>query len=81
MIAALEVWHWRIVSRVKWIERKTSEQVTTKLGVSEEQGLLKEVKRVTLSKYRHWKSRGESYVLATIQEQTAGIERKGKTKT
>ena len=44
----------RRVLRVSWTERRTNEWVRERVGVSEEHGLLQEVRRRMIRKYRHW---------------------------
>jgi hypothetical protein len=43
--------------------------------VSEENGMLRAVKLRKIRKYGHWKRRGDSIVLATIEGETEGKER------
>ncbi|XP_063596230.1 uncharacterized protein LOC134773083 [Penaeus indicus] len=78
MIDAFEMWLWRRVIRVKWTERRTNEWVREQVGVREEQGIMQEIKRRKIQKYGHWKRRGESLVLATIEGETEGVGRRGR---
>ena len=75
MINAFEMWLWRRVLRVKWTERRTNEWVRDQVGVREDQGMLQEVQKRKIRKYGHWKRRGDSIVLATIEGET---DRRGK---
>jgi hypothetical protein len=78
MINAFEMWLWRRVLRIKWTERRTNQWVRDQVGVTEEHSMLQEVKRRKIRKYGHWKRRGESLVLATIEGETEGIGRRGR---
>ena len=78
MIQAFEMWLWRRVLRVSWTERRTNEWVRERVGVREEHGLLREVKRRKMRKYRHWKRRGESLVLASVEGEAEGRGRRGR---
>ena len=75
MINAFEMWLWRRILRVSWTERRTNEWVREKVGVSEQLGMLREVRRRKIRKYSHWKRRGESMVLASIEGETQGNPR------
>ena len=78
MINAFEMWLWRRVLRTKWTERRTNQWVRDQVGVSVEHGMLQEVKKRKIRKYGHWKRRGESLVLATIEGETKGTGRRGR---
>ena len=78
MIEAMELWLWRRVLRVKWTERRTNAWVRQQVGVSEEDGMLRAVKLRKIRKYGHWKRRGDSIVLATIEGETEGKGRRGR---
>ena len=78
MIDAMELWLWRKVLRVKWTDRRTNEWVRQKVGVSEKNGMLRAVKKRKIRKYGHWKRRGDSMVLATIEGETEGKGRHGR---
>ena len=79
MIEAMELWLWRRVLRVKWTERRTNAWVRQQVGVSEENGMLRAVKLRKIRKYGHWKRRGDSIVLATIEGETEGKGRRGRS--
>ena len=78
MLEAFEMWLWRRILRVSWTERRTNEWVRDQVGVQGEHKLLEEVKRRKIRKYRHWKRRGESMVLATVEGETEGRGRRGR---
>ena len=78
MIEALEMWIWRRIMRVRWTERKTNEWVRKQAGVSEEGSMLAEVRKRKIRKYGHWKRRGASMVLASIEGETGGSRRRGR---
>ena len=54
-IAAFEMWVWRRVLRVSWKEKKTNEWIRQKVGVTQKDGLLAQLKKRKLSIYGHWK--------------------------
>ncbi|XP_078491079.1 uncharacterized protein LOC144747144 [Ciona intestinalis] len=78
MIQAFEMWLWRRVLRISWTERRTNEWVRKRFGATEEQGLVREVKRRKMRKYRHWKRRGESLVLTSVEGEAEGRGRRGR---
>ena len=78
MIEVFEMWLWRRVLRVSWTERRTNEWVRERVGVREEHGLLREVRRRKIRKYRHWKRRGESLVMASVEGEAEGRGRRGR---
>ena len=80
MLEAFEMWLWRRILRVSWTEHRTNEWVRDQVGVHGERRLLEEVKRRKLRKYRHWKRRGESMVLASIEGETDGRGKRGRRK-
>ena len=80
MIQVFELWLWRRVLRVSWRDRKTNEWVRTTIGVPENEGLLEMVKKRKLAKYDHWKRRGDSLVLATIEGEVCAKARRGRQK-
>jgi len=80
MIEAFEMWLWRRILRVKWTEHKTNEWVIDKIGVREERTMLEEVKRRKVRKYGHWKRRGGSLVLASVEGDVEGRGRRGRRK-
>ena len=77
MLDAFEMWLWRRVLRISWSERRTNEWVRDQVG-QEERCLFKEVKKRKIRKYRHWKRRGDSMVLATIEGETEARCRRGR---
>ena len=78
MIEVFELWLWRRVLRVSWRERKTNEWVRRQVEVTEQQGMLQQVKRRKLQKYGHWKRRSNSLVLATIEGEVNAKGRRGR---
>lgn len=80
MINVFEMWLWRRVLRVSWTQRKTNQWVRDQVGIGEEQGMVAEVKKRKIRKYGHWKRRGSSIVLATIEGETEGRGRRGRRK-
>jgi len=78
MIEALEMWIWRRIMRVSWTVRKTNEWMREQVGVSEERSMLAEVKKRKIGKYGHWKRRGKSMVLASIEGETDGKSKRGR---
>ena len=63
VLQSLEIWVWRRVFRISWTERKTNKWVRERIGVKEEDGIVKQIKRRELAKYMHWKWRPESTVM------------------
>jgi len=80
MIEALEMYIWRRIMRVGWTERKTNEWVREQVGVSKERSVLAEVRKRKIRKYGHWKRRGESMVLESIERETDGKREKKEDK-
>ena len=78
MLEAFKMWLWRRILWVSWTEHRTNEWVREQIGVRDERRLLMEVKKRKLRKYRHWKRRGESMVLASIEGETEGRGRRGR---
>ena len=78
MIQVFELWLWRRVLRISWKERKTNDWVRETIGVPEHEGLLEMVKKRKISKYEHWKRRGDSLVLATIEGEIGARGRRGR---
>ena len=64
--------------RISWTEKRTNEWIREKVGVKEEQGLLKMVKRRKISKFCHWKRRPESLTLRSIEYEITGVNKKGR---
>jgi len=58
--------------RISWAERKTNAWIREKIGISEENGILEQIKHRKLSKYCHWNRRSDSVVLATIEGEIKG---------
>ena len=81
MINVFEMWLWRRVLRVSWTQRRTNEWVRRKIGIAEEKGMLNHVKERKLKKYGHWKRRGDSLVLATIEGEVCEKSKPGRRKT
>ena len=67
MIEVFELWLWRRVLRVSWRERKSNEWVRTQVRIPVEQGMMEEIKKRKLRKYNHWKRRGSSLILSSIE--------------
>ena len=80
-ITAFELWVWRRVLRVSWVDRKTNTWIRETIGVPEEYGLLAEVRKRKLAIYNHWKRRPDSLVLATIEGEVEGKTRPGRRRT
>ena len=78
MIEVFELWLWRRVLRVSWRERKSNEWVRTQVGIPVEQGMMEKIKKRKLRKYNHWKRRGSSLVLSTIEGEVNGKARRGR---
>ena len=51
------------------------------VGVTEDEGLLAQLKKRKLAMYGHWKRRPDSIVLATIEGEVEGKARPGRRKT
>ena len=49
-----------------------------RVGVRKEHGLLREVRRRKIRKCRHWKRRGESLVMASVEGEAEGRGRRGR---
>ncbi|XP_037790514.1 uncharacterized protein LOC119585851 [Penaeus monodon] len=64
--------------KVKWTERKTNEWVREQVGVKEERDVLNNVNMRKIRKYGHWKRRGASLVLTTIEGETDSRGRVGR---
>ena len=58
--------------RISWTERKTNKWVRERIGVKEEEGIAKLIKRRKLAKYMHWKRRPESTVMMSIEGEIMG---------
>ena len=80
-IGSFELWVWRRMLQVSWKEKKTNAWIRQKVGISEEEGLLSQLKKRKLSKYGHWKRRPESIVQATIEGEVEGKAKPGRRKT
>ena len=63
---------------MSWQERRTNEWVRERVGVKDEERMLQEIKRRKIRKYRHWKRRGDSVVLESIEGETEGRGRRGR---
>jgi len=72
LVTAYEMWVWRRMLIISWTERKTNTGIREKIGISEKQGILEQIKHRKLSKYCHWKRRSDSVVLATIEGEIEG---------
>ena len=49
-VGAFELWTWRRMLRVSWMEHKTNEWVRGRVGVREDDGLLNVIKRKKMEK-------------------------------
>ena len=76
-ISAFELWTWRRMLRVSWMEHKTNEWVRGRVGVREDDGLLNVIKRRKVAKCFHWKRGRGSVVLACIEGLMEGKNRIG----
>ena len=63
---------WRRVLRISWTKRKTNKWVRERIGVKEEDCIVKQIKRMRLAKYMHWKRRPESIVTMSIEGEIMG---------
>ena len=79
MINAFEMWVWRRLLRVSWRDRRTNDWVRSRIGAREEE-LLREIKRRKIKKYRHWKRRASSLVIATVEGEIGAKGRRGRRK-
>ena len=77
-IQSFEMWLWRRLLGVTWQEHRTNISVRNDVGVPEKKGLLAEVKKRKLAKYGHWKRRGGSLVLATVEGEPPGKNMRGR---
>ena len=80
-ITAFEMWVWRRILRVSWKEKKTNEWIRQKVGVTQKDGLLAQLKKRKLAIYGHWKRRPESMVQMTVEGEVEGKARPGRRKT
>ena len=80
-IEVFEMWVWRRMLRVSWIDRKTNIWVREKAGVTNEKDLLKIVKERKVSKLCHWKRRPNSLVMCVVEGEMPGKNRVGRRKT
>ena len=72
------MWLWRKVLRDKGTDRNTNDWVRHQIGVSEDRGMLNEVKKRKIRKFGHWKRRGDSVVLMTIEGETESKGKRGR---
>ena len=77
-LTSFEMWLWRRVLRISWIERKSNSWVREKVKITEDNGMLAHVKHRKISKYCHWKRRPSSLVLTTIEGKTPGKGKRGR---
>ncbi|XP_072019709.1 uncharacterized protein [Amphiura filiformis] len=80
-IESFELWVWRRMLQVSWKERKTNAWIRQKVGITEKQGLLSQLKKRKISLYGHWKWRPDSIVQITIEGEVEGKARPGRRKT
>ena len=78
VLQSFEIWVWRRVFRIRWTERKTNKWVRERIGVKEEDGIVKQIKRRKLAKYMHWKRRPESIVTMSIEGEIMGKNKRGR---
>ena len=83
LVTAFEMWVWRRMLRINRTERKTKTWIREKIGISEEKGILEQIKHRKLSKYCHRKRRSDSVVtiLATIEGEIEGKCLPGRRRT
>ena len=67
-IESFELWVWRKMLQVDWKDRKTNVWIRQRVGVSEEEGLLAQLRIRKLSMYGLWKRRSDSLVQMTEVE-------------
>ena len=80
-IESFELWVWRRMLQVDWKDRKTNVWIRQRVGVSEEEGLLAQLRKRKLSMYGHWKRRSDSLVQMTVEGEVEGKTRPGCRKT
>ena len=80
-INALEMWIWRRILGITWHDRVTNEYVRKSIGEKYEDGLLEQIKRRKIAKCYHWKRRGDSLVLCTIEGEVSGKCKRGRRRT
>ena len=80
-IESFELWVWRRMLQVDWKDRKTNVRIRRRVGVSEEEGLLAQLRKRKLSMYGHWKRRSDSLVQMTVEGEVEGKTRPGRRKT
>ena len=80
VLQSFEIWVSRRVLRISWTERKTNKWVRERIGVKEEDGIVKQIKRRKLAKYMHWKRRPESIVTMSIEGEIMRKNKKGRRK-
>ena len=68
----------RRLLQISWTEHKTNVWVRLAVNVKEEDGLLATIKRRKISKYGHWKRRPDSVVLAVIEGEVEGRNKRGR---
>ncbi len=61
------MWLWRRVLRISWKDRKTNYWVRETTYVPKNKWLLEMVKKRKIIEYDHWKCRGDSSVVSTIE--------------
>ena len=81
VLQSFEMWVWRRVLRISWTERETNKWVRERIGVKEEDGIVKQLKRRKLVKYMHWKRWPESTVMTSIEGEIMGKNKRGKRRT
>ena len=80
-IESFELWVWRRMLQVSWKDRKTNAWIRRKVGITEKQGLLSQLKKRKISLYGHWKRRPDSIVQVAIEGEVEGKARPGRRKT
>ena len=80
-IESFELWVWRRMLQVSWKDRKTNTWIRRKVGITEKQGLLSQLKKRKISLYGDWKRRPDSIVQVAIEGEVEGKARPGRRKT
>ncbi|PIK42267.1 endonuclease-reverse transcriptase [Apostichopus japonicus] len=78
---SLELWVWRKCFRSAGKIEKTNAWIRQWVGVSEEEGLLVQLRKRKLSMYGHWKRRSDSLIQMTVEGEVEGKARPGRRKT
>ena len=74
-IESFELWVWRRMLQVDQKDRKTNVWIRQRVEVSEEEGLLAQLRKRKLSMYGHWKRRSDSLVQMNVEGEVEGKAR------